>query len=35
MKNTFLIACHHGLNDEMINYLTGKIEEFLKVKNLI
>jgi CDP-6-deoxy-D-xylo-4-hexulose-3-dehydrase len=35
MKNTFLIACHHGLNDEMINYLTGKVEEFLKVKNLI
>ena len=29
MKNTFLVACHHGLNDDMIGYLTGKIEEFL------
>jgi CDP-6-deoxy-D-xylo-4-hexulose-3-dehydrase len=32
MKNTFLTACHHGLNDEMIKYLTNKIEEFLTKK---
>lgn len=34
MKNTFLVAAHHGLNDEMIAYLTGKIEEFLKQQGL-
>ncbi len=34
MKNTFLVACHHGLNDEMLEYLTGKVEEFIKLKGL-
>jgi CDP-6-deoxy-D-xylo-4-hexulose-3-dehydrase len=35
MRNTFLVAAHHGLNDEMIKYLTGKIEEFLQNKGLV
>lgn len=35
MKNTFLVACHHGLNDEMRKYLTGKVEEFLQLKGLV
>jgi CDP-6-deoxy-D-xylo-4-hexulose-3-dehydrase len=35
MKNTFLVACHHGLDDAMIDYLTSKIEEFLVKKGLL
>ena len=26
MKNAFVVACHHGLNDDQINYLKKKIE---------
>lgn len=29
MKNGFVVACHHGLNDEQIAYLQSKINEFL------
>jgi CDP-6-deoxy-D-xylo-4-hexulose-3-dehydrase len=29
MKNGFVLACHHGLNDEQIAYLKSKIDEFL------
>lgn len=29
MKNAFVLACHHGLNDEQMNYLKEKIDEFL------
>lgn len=29
MKNAFVIACHHGLNKEQIDYLKSKFEEFL------
>jgi CDP-6-deoxy-D-xylo-4-hexulose-3-dehydrase len=32
MKNTFLLAAHHGLNDDMISYLESKIEEYIKEK---
>jgi CDP-6-deoxy-D-xylo-4-hexulose-3-dehydrase len=35
MKNTFLVAAHHGLNDDMIGHLTLKVEEFLKQKGLL
>jgi CDP-6-deoxy-D-xylo-4-hexulose-3-dehydrase len=35
MKQTFLLASHHGLNNDMIEYLTSKIEEFLKLKGLL
>ncbi len=35
MRNTFLVAAHHGLNQQMIEYLTGKVMEFLKSKNLV
>ncbi|PJE60049.1 MAG: NarL family transcriptional regulator [Candidatus Portnoybacteria bacterium CG10_big_fil_rev_8_21_14_0_10_44_7] len=35
MKNTFLVAAHHGLNDDMIDYLSGKIREFLIQEGLI
>ncbi len=35
MKNTFLVACHHGLTDEMIEYLSKQIEEFLRQKGLL
>lgn len=35
MKNTFLVAAHHGLNDSMIEYLSGKITEFLSQKKLV
>jgi CDP-6-deoxy-D-xylo-4-hexulose-3-dehydrase len=30
MKNAFVLACHHGLNEEQITYLKNKIDEFLK-----
>ena len=29
MKNAFVLACHHGLNQEQITYLKNKINEFL------
>lgn len=29
MKNAFVLACHHGLNNEQIKYLQNKIDEFL------
>lgn len=29
MKNAFVLACHHGLNDDQINYVQKKINEFL------
>lgn len=33
MRGGFVVACHHGLNKEQINYLKGKFTEFLsKVK---
>lgn len=30
MKNAFVIACHHGLNTEQIEYLKATIDTFLK-----
>ncbi len=35
MKNTFLVAAHHGLNDDMIDYLTKIVREFLLQKGLL
>jgi len=32
LKNSFLIGLHHGLTDEMLNYLEGVFERFLKKK---
>src|SRR6185369_10180185 len=33
MRNGFVVACHHGLNDDQINYLEEKFTEFLsKIK---
>ena len=33
MRNGFVVACHHGLNDDQINYLKEKFTEFLsKIK---
>ncbi len=29
MKNGFVVACHHGLNDDQMNYLKDKFTEFL------
>lgn len=29
MKNAFVLACHHGLNNEQIVYLQSKLNEFL------
>lgn len=29
MKSAFVVACHHGLNDEQIKYLMAKFDEFL------
>jgi CDP-6-deoxy-D-xylo-4-hexulose-3-dehydrase len=29
MKNAFVLACHHGLNEEQINYVKEKVDEFL------
>ncbi len=29
MKNGFVVACHHGLNDDQISYLKEKFAEFL------
>jgi CDP-6-deoxy-D-xylo-4-hexulose-3-dehydrase len=29
MRSGILLACHHGLNDEMLNYLHETIETFL------
>ncbi len=30
MKNAFVVACHHGLDEEQITYLLQKFTEFLK-----
>lgn len=30
MKGGVLLACHHGLNDDMINHMHSTIEEFIK-----
>jgi CDP-6-deoxy-D-xylo-4-hexulose-3-dehydrase len=35
MKNTFLLASHHGLNDDMIAHVTKTIKEFLIQKGLL
>lgn len=36
MRNGFVVACHHGLNDDQINYLKEKFSEFLsKIKLVI
>ncbi len=32
MRGGTLLACHHGLNDEMISHMHSTIEEFLKTK---
>jgi CDP-6-deoxy-D-xylo-4-hexulose-3-dehydrase len=29
MRGGFVVACHHGLNNDQIEYLKGKFEEFL------
>ena len=29
MKNAFVLACHHGLDDNQITYVQNKIDEFL------
>jgi CDP-6-deoxy-D-xylo-4-hexulose-3-dehydrase len=29
MKQGFVLACHHGLDDAQIDYLKSKIDEFL------
>ncbi len=29
MRDTFVIGCHHGLNDEMIDYVSNVFDEFL------
>jgi CDP-6-deoxy-D-xylo-4-hexulose-3-dehydrase len=33
MKNGFLIACHQGLNNKMINHIHKSIDEFVKINN--
>lgn len=33
MKNGFVVACHHGLNQEQIQYLQDKFDEFLSKYN--
>ena len=30
MKDTFVIGCHHGLTDEMVDYVYSSFESFLK-----
>jgi CDP-6-deoxy-D-xylo-4-hexulose-3-dehydrase len=30
MKDTFVIGCHHGLTDEMVDYMCDVFDEFLK-----
>ena len=32
MKNGILIACHHGLNDKMINHIHKSIDKFISSK---
>jgi CDP-6-deoxy-D-xylo-4-hexulose-3-dehydrase len=32
MQGGVLLACHHGLNEEMIAHMHSTIEEFLKTK---
>ncbi len=31
MKNAVLLACHHGLNEEMIGHMHNTIEDFIKI----
>jgi CDP-6-deoxy-D-xylo-4-hexulose-3-dehydrase len=31
MKNAVLLACHHGLNDEMLSHMHSTIEDFIKI----
>ena len=31
MKNAVLLACHHGLNEEMISHMHNTIEDFIKI----
>ncbi len=33
MKSGFVVACHHGLNDDQMNYLKNKFVEFLSLYN--
>ncbi len=35
MRNAFLVACHQAMTDEMVLYITSKIQDFLKEKGLI
>ncbi len=30
MKNAVLLACHHGLNDQMLSHMHSTIEDFIK-----
>ena len=32
MKNGILIACHHGLNNKMINHIHESIDKFISSK---
>jgi len=34
MKNSFLIGCHHGMSDEMVDYVIEKFEEYLRLANI-
>lgn len=34
MKNSFLIGCHHGMTEEMLEYMLATFEEFLKIANI-
>ena len=31
MKNAVLLACHHGLTEEMIAHMHQTIEDFIKI----
>ena len=35
MKKGMLIACHHGVNDQMLSHLHGSFISFLKQKDLL
>jgi len=32
MRGGVLLACHHGLNEEMIDHMHNTIDEFIKTK---
>lgn len=34
MKNTFVIGCHHGLTDEMVDYIMDTFDRYIKMANL-